>query len=116
MKELDKQQRKVLRSAINTYGVSTQQDVAIEEMSELIKAILKYRREVIARCLYEAPETEVREEIKAKLVENIVDEIADVRIMLEQLEMIFMISGEVERRVDFKIDRLSKRLTACSEE
>ena len=78
---------------IDTYGTKMQQDIAIEELSELQKAILKHRR-------YKNKETE----------KCIIDEIADVSIMLEQLKIIYSCSNEVEERIDFKIDRQIKRI------
>lgn len=57
----------VLETAIQTYGIEAQEDMAIEECSELIQAILHNRR---------------------KRDSNISEEIADVLIMLEQLQMI----------------------------
>lgn len=85
--------REQLLFIINTYGVRPQEDIAIEELSELQKAILKHRR-------YGNKETE----------QAIIDEIADVSIMLEQLKIIYSCSKEVEERIDYKIDRQIKRI------
>lgn len=84
------QLRKLIR-IIDEYGSDKQQDIAIEECSELIKAICKYKRTL-------------------DHVEDIVDEIADVKIMLAQLEIIFDCSGAVEDRVEFKINRQMERI------
>ena len=62
----------VLESAISVFGLRSQKDMAIEEMSELTKALCKERR---ARTKVE------RAEARA----NIIEEIADVYIMLQQL-------------------------------
>lgn len=78
---------------INTYGTKNQEDKAIEELAELQKAILKHREH--NNC-----ETE----------KSIVDEIADVSIMLEQLKIIYSCAKEVEKRIDYKIDRQIKRI------
>ena len=67
--------------------------VAIEEMAELQKAILKHRR-------YTGDETRA----------EIIDEIADVEIMIEQLKIIFSCKKEVESRIDYKIERQIKRI------
>ena len=40
----DDRRKEIEGRAINTYGEQPQVDVAIEEMSELTKALLKYRR------------------------------------------------------------------------
>ena len=65
----------IFRRCICTYGTNPQIDVAIEEMSELIKALLKWRRAGGAGM------TEARA--------CIVDELADVRIMARQMEICF---------------------------
>ena len=86
----------VYRRCICEYGTQPQVDVASEEMSELIKALLKWRRAKGAEL------------IKAR--DNIIDEIADVRIMCRQMEILFQAENEVEKRIDFKVDRQRKRL------
>ena len=86
-------ERNELLFIINTYGTRAQQDIAIEELAELQKAILKHRR-------YSSKETE----------QEIIDEIADVEIMLEQLKIIYSCHSDVERRVEYKIDREIKRI------
>ena len=90
----------VLEKAIKKYGVSIQSDMAIEEMSELTKAILKNRR--IWRFGSE-------EELK-KQIGNIVEEAADVLITVVQVIMMYDNEGKVQDIVDFKINRLRERL------
>lgn len=86
-------QIKILNDAIRRYGVDMQTDIAIEEMSELTKAIIKERR------------------IKsAATVENVCEEIADVLIMMEQLCLIYP-PGYIEKYINFKLQRLEKRLS-----
>ena len=87
---MDKQK---LLFIINSYGTKSQEDVAIEEMAELQKAILKHRR-------YTGDETRA----------EIIDEIADVEIMIEQLKIIFSCKKEVENRIYYKIERQIKRI------
>ena len=41
-----KKRRKILLQAVLRYGEHTQVDMCIEEMSELTKALLKYRRAI----------------------------------------------------------------------
>ena len=87
----------VLKDAISTYGISAQVDMAIEEMSELTKALCKERRShLLPEC--------------AKARANVIEEIADVAIMLEQLLIIFDKDNEIQKEVDYKIDRLEQRL------
>lgn len=79
----------ILRKAIQTYGKDHQLLMAIEEMSELTKAICNYNRG--------------RES-------NIAEEMADVYIMMAQLEIIFNNSNEVGMWIKLKTDRLNERL------
>lgn len=82
----------ILTLAIATYGIKKQVAVCIEEMSELTKALIK---------LYRA---EDREEKKAAR-DNVQEEIADAKIMLQQMSMIF---GEkkIAEIQEQKIERL----------
>lgn len=92
----------VLCDAIDTYGREAQTDVCIEECSELIKALIKYRR------------LPIEERLAAKgmkILENIQEEIADVQIMLWQMELLYSY-GCAEGEIDRKIDRLKKRVKA----
>lgn len=84
----------ILRKAINIYGPTLQEDICIEEMSELTKAIIKHRR------AYGNPEIAVGRE-------NIKEEIADVQIMLDQMRILY---GDTAEQEDFKVERLRKRL------
>ena len=79
----------ILRKAIQTYGEEAQEKVAIEECSELIQAICHKHR---------------------GRKHNIAEEIADVRIMLEQLELINDCSNQVNDIYVEKLLRLKKRL------
>ena len=89
---MKQEQLRKLCGIIEHYGVDIQKDIAIEECSELIKAICKYKRTL-------------------DHVEDIVDEIADVEIMLNQLKIIFDCFGGVEERIDFKIKRQLERIS-----
>lgn len=83
---------KVLEQAILTYGKDHQLNIAIEEMSELTKEICKHKRGKDNR-------------------DEIIEEMADVYIMLEQMKMIFIISEEqINEQIDFKVARLKGRL------
>jgi NTP pyrophosphatase (non-canonical NTP hydrolase) len=99
-------QPEVLQSAVDTYGKEAQVDVAIEEMSELIKALLKNRR---AEHSPEAWDYE-------KTRQNIFEEIADVVIMLTQLLMIFGGRDAVQKAIDAKVERLATRLAGAAKE
>lgn len=82
----------ILNKAIKTYGVNTQLDMCIEEMSELTKEICKHKR---GKNNYD----------------EIVEEMADVYIMMEQLKIMLNISPEdIELAKNIKLDRLRERL------
>lgn len=88
--------REILEKAITTYGIESQCLMAIEEMAELTKALLKYFRY--------GPEA----------LHGVLEEIADARIMLDQMTMIFDNGPGTEfdlERVDRdKIARLHERI------
>ena len=89
----------VLKECVNTYGAEAQVDMAIEEMSELTKALLKYRRK----------EAQGSKDLEAAR-ENILEEVADVIIMLTQLIMIYGGRDLVQETIENKVDRQIKRL------
>lgn len=84
--------QEILHKAIGCYGEAAQVDICVEEMSELTKALLKWRRSG----------TNADE-----LLHNIREEIADVQIMLDQMRMIY---GSTADEETFKLERLEKRL------
>lgn len=91
-------QEQVLQHAVLTFGPDKQTDMVIEEMAELTKALLKLRRE---------PEDEGREE-------SVLEEYADVLIMMYQLEFILVDMDVYHTKfhdlIDKKINRLNNRL------
>ena len=79
---------------INCWGENEQLFMIVEELSELIHAISKWRRNptIITK-------------------KNIVNEIADVFIMLEQLYSITKITqSQLQGALDFKEERLEERV------
>ncbi len=86
----------VLKRCICKYSAPAQVDMCIEEMSELTKALLKYRRKSGLA--------------KDKSRDDIIDELAGVKIMCRQMELLFQAEDAVERRMDFKINRQIGRL------
>lgn len=79
------------KSIANHYGKEHQVLIAIEEMSELTKELCKYFRRFDRK-------------------KEIVEEVADAQIMLEQLIELFGISDEVDRMVDYKLNRQIRRM------
>ena len=86
----NEERAKILAQAIQTYGVPAQTDMCIEEMAELQKALLKYRRD---------PCDERKKDI--------LEEMADVQIMLDQMKMAY---GDPVKFELFKLARLEERL------
>lgn len=91
------EENEILLQAIATYGENEQSRVAMEELAELIRALNKYHRE----------KTDEHRQ-------NLIEEMADVYIMLRQISIMYDISGEKEIEPVFheKITRLRERLEA----
>lgn len=99
MNEITYEERKtVYTHAIDQYGIKPQMMMAIEEMSELTKAICKFFRVPG----YIEPDTDI--------IDAIAEECADVTIMLEQLRLILGINDNVCEHMDEKVRRLADRL------
>jgi len=80
----------VLERALDTWGEEAQIVMAMQESSELITALTDvYRGRADAA--------------------DVIDEIADVHVMLDQLALIFG-PDAVDERIDKKLDRLDERL------
>ena len=84
-------QIEICRSIANHYGKEHQVLIAIEEMSELTKELCKYFRRYDRK-------------------KEIIEEVADAQIMLEQLIELFGINNEVDRMVDYKLNRQIRRM------
>ena len=95
----------VLQKAISKYGNRAQIDMAIEEMSELTKALLKYRRGCPSETVNDLH----------RMGENIIEEAADVLITVAQVIMMYDYDNEIQAAVDFKVNRLRDRLGSAHE-
>lgn len=92
----ERERRDIMLRAIHRYGEAAQIDMAVEEMAELTKALCKVKRATTTAA-----------------VSNVIEEIADVQIMLDQLRLIFARStDEVE---EDKLRRLLGRLNGYAE-
>jgi hypothetical protein len=89
----------VLHEAIQKWGKFAQINMCIEEMSELMKALMKY-------CRYKEEITDVQN----MLTYDVLEEIADVQITLDQMRIIFGSTIAIEEQ---KIGRLRERLKKC---
>lgn len=101
-------QSKVLRQAINKFGVNSQLDMAVEECAELIQAINKLKRAGLISNIIEKP-SENMDIKKINAYNNLCSEVADVKILIHQLELI-LCKDRIQISVDRKIDRLENRM------
>ena len=81
-----------LRMIADKYGVSRQMYKLMEECGELVAASAKYDPHDY-RTGY-----------------HLAEEIADVRVMIEQIEYLLSIHGTVQEYMDHKVDRQIKRM------
>lgn len=87
------------------YGYEAQSNQLVEECAELIQAVNKYRRAV------EGLGEPVSEDKKAIALDNLIEEIADVEIMLEQVKYLLKIPEEdLLAYKQFKINRTKERI------
>ncbi|HBJ2613307.1 TPA: hypothetical protein LA742_001767 [Clostridium botulinum] len=92
---LNKEQIEKCIKIVNSYdNENLQSFVAIEELAELQQAISKYQREP---TIFN--------------IDHISQEMADVYIILEELKHLFpMYEDEIEKQIDYKLDRELKRI------
>ena len=85
----------VLEENIKENGVALETVVAMEELAELIQAISKVKRYGFV----------------GEYKDNLIEEIADVSIVIREIMMIFGLSdGDINEVIDSKIQRIKKRL------
>lgn len=93
---------KIVNRAICTYGADAQLKMAIEEMSELTKAICKLWR------------ADTEEDFE-RAIDAAIEETADVQIMIYQLDAMLG-ADKVGAKIDEKLERLEARLNAKEKE
>ena len=99
---------RIMKSAIEKYGADGQLSVVIEECSELIQAICKYQR---AKA-----NTKTSRRDLDKRIDALIEEAADVQIMLDQLAMMrsewdpVIYSDMIAKIREEKLQRLEKRV------
>ena len=97
---MEKNERlKIYDKADELWGRVAQYDQAVEEMGELIVAISKYKR----KCLYGEYKN------NSVIEENLIEELADVKMCLEQL-CIFVGEDKVDEMLDEKLDKLKMQI------
>jgi len=85
----------ILRACIDAWGPVAQVDMAIEEMAELTKALIKMRR--------------TRGGTRVQRREDVREEIADVLMTVQQMRYLYG-AKEVDAYIEMKTKRLIKRL------
>lgn len=83
----------LLQRAIDLWGEKAQREMIIEEALELGLALMKLRRSG-------DPE---------KRMEAVIDEVADMKIMVAQAELLFD-QDAINERIKFKLERLEKKV------
>lgn len=85
----------ILEENIKEHGVAEETVIAMEECAELIQAISKVKRYGFV----------------GEYKDNLIEEIADVSIVIREIMMMFGISvGDINEVIDSKIQRIKKRL------
>lgn len=95
-------QDKTIRETVNIYG-DKQYMTAVEEMAELMQAISKYLRITYSGCSDAA-------RIEKEAINNIAAEMADVYVMLEQLQLMLNIkNADIQSVINKKLNRQFER-------
>ena len=82
----------LLLEAVNTFGRDNQINIIEEECIELATAIIKVRRKLTISSM-----------------ENLIDELADVAIVMGYAPILFD-EAAIQERIDFKLNRLRERI------
>lgn len=85
--------QETLKKIIKNYGMYNQINMVIEEMAELTMAIMKLKRDRTCEAYFE----------------NFIEEIADVKIMIEQL-IIIVGNQRVDEVIKYKLERMERRM------
>ena len=103
-----KQYHPFMQQCLTEYGAEAQIEQLIEECSELILALQKYKRERRSQLF-----------IQEQTISDVNSELADVLIMCEQSRFIFQndeIDQWVERKIERQRERMKKRLARKNED
>ena len=95
-------QRALCRDIFNHYGSNMQMDVMQEECAELIQAISKVKRKGLRASTFD------------NLIEELIEELADVEIMIEQMK--YMLKDDLEAVIKVKLERQRDRIEKEIEE
>ena len=87
----------IMQAALDKWGINAQVGQTVEECAELIVALQKY----------------VNRTPQPGMIENILDEIADVEMMLAQMRLVLGISdGTLRKRIEYKFEKLNQYLSS----
>lgn len=102
--------QEILKKAIQTFGAKNQLDMVIEECAELIQAINKCRRKNLVNDLIIGNSTK---EGDSETLFNLTGEIADVKIMIAQLELMLepIYKEAVYISVERKLIKLEEKIS-----
>lgn len=95
-------QKRKCQTIADHYGFIKQSMMMIEECSELQKAICKWNRERGDLLRSESSDCDERAAI--------IDELADVIIMANQISYLLSAEDEVSEQIEFKLDRQMRRM------
>lgn len=88
------ERQRAYHEIIEHYGIESQLNIVQEELAELIQSISKYKRKKTSNNLI-----------------SVVEEIADVDIMIQQLVIMLSISPyEINTEIDYKLNRQLQRI------
>ncbi len=96
---MDEKRKDDIKRIADHYGLDAQLNVATEELAELIHAIARFRR-------YEGDD----QQRISFLISGMVEEIADVEVMLTQMKHLLKAEQKVECEMDYKIERQLRRM------
>ena len=86
---------KTMQTALDRWGLNAQAGQTVEECAELIVALQKY----VNRS-------------QPEMIENILDEIADVEMMLAQMRLVLSIDDDtLRKRIEYKFEKLNQYLS-----
>jgi NTP pyrophosphatase (non-canonical NTP hydrolase) len=101
----------ILKDAVDTFGVTNQMDMTVEECAELIQAINKIKRTFNPSHLLGLRDGKLgfSDTKQALIYGNLCSEIADVKIMIGQLEYLFN-PETIQISYERKLSRLQERI------
>ncbi|MCL2873926.1 MAG: hypothetical protein FWE29_03230 [Defluviitaleaceae bacterium] len=94
--EFTESEIEIMQTALDQWGLNAQVGQTVEECAELIVALQKY----------------INRTPQPGMIENILDEIADVEMMLAQMRLVLDIGDDaLRKRIEYKFQRLNQYLS-----